>query len=74
MIKPPADDGAIVPAEDSYGMRFLTEVEAKAKSIYPDHSGSRDKYVREKVAEKLTELEFWLSATQRELEVRQNGS
>lgn len=58
MLKTPADDGAIARANtpETYGERFVRELEAKAKGIYPDHSTSRDAYIREKVAEELTRL------------------
>lgn len=56
MLKPPADDSTYVPQPDTYGTNFMRELEAKAGAIYPDHSGSREKYIHEKAAEELTRL------------------
>lgn len=58
MLKPPQDDSAIPdPARPwSWGTRLVSDIELKARATYPDHLESRNQYVREKVAEKLTEL------------------
>lgn len=56
------DDSALVPAADTVGARFMAEVAAKAKAIYPDHGESRTKYIEEKAAERITQL--WVELQQ----------
>lgn len=57
MIKHTPDDGRIaVPATPSKGEIILTNIESKAKLIYPDHATSREVYIREMTAAELTRL------------------
>lgn len=59
MIKTDKDDGAITasdPATWTWGQRHMADLVLKAQVTYPDHLESRNQYVREKAADKLTEL------------------
>lgn len=56
MRKETPDDTPVVTPDISFGRAMMAGIEEKAREVYPDHSGSREQYVREKVIQKLDEL------------------
>lgn len=44
------------PASDSPGVKFMTDIAARAKMIYPDHGESRTVYVNEMAAAEINRL------------------
>lgn len=44
------------PASDSPGVKFMADVAARAKMIYPDHGESRTAYINEMAAAEINRL------------------
>lgn len=56
MLKEQPDDTPVVTPEATVGRKTLIDIEDRARKVYPDHAGSREQYVREKIIQKLDEL------------------